>query len=81
MSTSSYRSVEPLYIVIVRDKNATQLLQQWAKNLGVQVGITDNRMKIYDVRTFNLFQLHWDHSWDSVTIWDCWTRRHITMFG
>jgi|LakMenEpi03Aug12_release.lakeMendotaPanAssembly.Ray.scaffolds.fasta_scaffold612801_3 hypothetical protein len=77
MSTISARSVEPLYIIIVREKNGQQLLQQWAKTQSVNVSIDTNRMKVFDARAFHLFQLNWAHSWENVTIWDCWLRRHI----
>ena len=77
MSLSNVRSNEPLYIVIVREKNAQQLLQSWAKSLNVQVSIDANRMKIYDLRTLHLFQLNWKTSWENVSVWDCWLKRHV----
>jgi hypothetical protein len=77
MSLTNARSIEPLYIVIVREQNAQQLLQEWAKSAGVNVTIESNRMKIFESRSFDLFNLSWPHSWDQVTIWDCWRRQHI----
>ena len=77
MSTTSYRSTEPLYLVIVRETNAQSMLQDWAKSSRSQVSIDGNRMKMFDNRSFSLFQLQWTHNWDNVTIWDCWAKRHI----
>lgn len=77
MSTSNYRAAEALYIIIVRDKNAEQLLKQWAKSANVQVSIDANRMKVFEQRSLSLFQIQWPHDWEQVTIWDCWNKRHI----
>jgi len=78
MSIFSFRSTEPLYIVYLRDSNAHQMLQQWAKTYaGGVVTVETNKMKIYEVKTLHLFQITWDHSWDNILIWDCWTKRHI----
>jgi hypothetical protein len=77
MTISNFRAPEALYLVIIRDKNAEQLLKSWAKSSNVQVTIENNKMKLYEQRTLNLFQLNWTHGWGDVTIWDCWNRRHI----
>ena len=77
MTISNFRSNEALYIVIVRDKNAEQLLKQWAKSANVQVSIDSNRMKIFEQRSLSLFQIQWQHDWEQVTIWDCWNRKHM----
>jgi hypothetical protein len=77
MSISNFRAQEALYIVILRDKNAEQLLKQWAKDSNVQVSIENNRMKIFEQRGLSVFHLNWSHEWDNVTIWDCWNKRHI----
>ena len=77
MTISNFRSNEALYIVIIRDKNAEQLLKQWAKSANVQVSIDSNRMKIFEQRSLSLFQMQWQHDWEQVTIWDCWNRRHL----
>ena len=77
MSTKNFRSTEPLYLVIVRDKNAEQLLRNWAQEQKIQVTIENNRMKLFEQRGLTLFQMNWTHNWNNVTIWDCWNRRHI----
>jgi hypothetical protein len=77
MTITPTRSVEPLYIVIVREKNAQQLLIEWAKSNNAQVSIDTNRMKIFDNRAYSLFQVSWPHNWDNVLVWDCWLKRHI----
>lgn len=77
MTISNFRASEPLYIVIVREKNAEQALRNWARSANVQVTIETNRMKIFETRTLSHFQMHWSGDWTQVTIWDCWNKRHI----
>lgn len=77
MSIKNFRSNEALYLVIVRDKNAEQLLRSWASEQNVQVSVESNRMKLFEQRGLTLFQMNWAHSWNNVTIWDCWNKRHI----
>jgi hypothetical protein len=79
MTISNFRATEALYIVIVRDRDAERLLREWAKTCRVQVTIENNRIKIFEQQTLNLFQLSWPGSLDSVTIWDCWNKRHIYL--
>jgi hypothetical protein len=79
MTISNFRASEALYIVIVRDKNAEQLLKNWARGAGVQVTIDGNRMKIFEQRSFSLFQMSWNHDMNNVTIWDAWNKRHINL--
>lgn len=77
MTISNFRATEPLYIIIVREKNAETLLRDWAKTNALSVTIENNRMKIFDQRSFDIFSMMWPGSWESVTIWDTWNRRHI----
>lgn len=77
MSVKNFRSNEALYLVIVRDKDAEQQLRDWAREQNVQVTVENNRMKLFEQRGLTLFQMNWTHSWNNVTIWDCWNRRHI----
>ena len=79
MTISNFRATEALYIVIVRDKNAEQLLKSWAKSANAHVTIDTNRMKIFEQRSLSVFQMNWAHSWDNVTIWDVWNKRHIGL--
>ena len=77
MTISNFKAQEALYIVILRDKSAEQLLKQWAKESNVHATIENNRMKIFEQRGLSMFHLTWAHGWDNVTIWDCWHKRHI----
>lgn len=77
MTISNFRATEPLYLVIIRDRNAEQLLKDWARSANAQVKIEGNRMQLFEQRTFDLFQMNWNGEWNTVTIWDCWNRRHI----
>ena len=77
MSITSHKASEALFIIIIRDKNAEQQLKAWAKSNNVHTTVESNRMKIYEQRVLSMFQIHWPHDWELVTIWDCWNRRHI----
>jgi len=73
------RSVEPLYIVIIRGTGAETLLRAWSQQHRAQVQIQDNRMKLYELKDLTTFQMTWRGDWNSVQIWDCWNRRHIDL--
>jgi hypothetical protein len=77
MSIPNFRSPEALYLIIVREKNAEQLLREWARANNFRGTIENNRMKLYEHQSLNLFQVNWAHNWNNVTIWDYWNRRHI----
>lgn len=79
MTISNFRASEPLYLVIVREKNAEHLLKTWAKTSNCQVSIESNRMKIFDQRSLSVFQMTWTHGYDNVAIWDTWNKRHIDL--
>lgn len=79
MSIGSYRSHEPLYIVILRLEQANRLLRDWAKESKISVTIENNRMMIHDHRSLEVFRIEWPHGWDEVVVWDCWNRRHIDL--
>jgi hypothetical protein len=79
MSISNFRSSQALYLVIIRDRNAEQLLKDWARSANAAVTIENNRMKIFEQRSLSLFQLNWPHNWNDVTIWDYWKREHINL--
>lgn len=77
MTISNFRALEPLYIIIVRDKNAEAALRNWARTANVQVQIETNRMKIFEQRGLSIFQMTWPGAWKQVTVWDVWNKRHI----
>ena len=79
MTISNFRAAEPLYIVIVRDRNAEQQLKTWAREANCQVNIENNRMKIFEQRSLSVFQITWSHGYDNVTVWDAWNKRHIDL--
>ena len=79
MTISNFRASEPLYLVIVREKNAETMLRTWAREANCQVTIETNRMKIFESRSLSIFQMTWTHSFDNVTIWDTWNKRHIDI--
>jgi len=79
MTIPTYRATEALYIVIVRDRDAECMLRDWARANHQQVAIENNRMRLFEDRSLNLFQMTWAHGYDSVTIWDAWNKRHIDL--
>lgn len=79
MTISNFRASEPLYLVIVREKNAEQLLRDWAKSANCQVQIENNRMKIFEQRSLSMFQMTWAHGYHNVSVWDAWNKRHLDL--
>lgn len=80
MTVSSYRTGEPLYTVIYRDSAARDRLIKWSQtSRSIAARVEDNRMHIFDHNTFSLFIVTWTHSWDTVVIWDPWSKRHINI--
>lgn len=79
MTISNFRASEALYVVIVREKNAEQLLKDWARSANAQVTIETNRMRIFEQRSLSLFRMQWNHGFDNVTVWDAWNKRHIDL--
>lgn len=80
MSITNVRTVEPLYIVIVRNQQAENLLKSWVKDNRIEhTQVTGNRMMIHHRNAFDQFCLTWNHNWDLVTVWDTWQRRHIYL--
>jgi len=79
MTISNFRATEALYIVIVRDRDAERNLREWARGANAQVTIENNRMKIFEDRSLNLFNVTWAHDWANVMIWDVWNKRHIEI--
>ena len=81
MTISSYRAVEPLYIVILRNSTqAESLLRSWIKDNKIDhATVSGNRMMLHDQRAFEKFKVTWTHNLNSTTIWDTWLRRHIYL--
>ncbi len=77
MTISSFRSSEPLFVIIVRQDGAERLLRSWAKLNHLQVTIEGNRMRLFEQRALDLFHMNWEHGWQNVMVWDCWNKRHI----
>lgn len=81
MSLPSYRAVEPLYIVILRNNpQAEAKFKSWIKDHRVEhVAVQGNRMMMHHQQAFDRFMITWRDNWDNVTIWDTWNRKHIYM--
>ena len=79
MTISNFRATEALYIVIVRDRDAERMLREWARANNTQVTIENNRMRLFEDRSLNLFNVTWQHDWANVMIWDTWNKRHIEI--
>jgi hypothetical protein len=76
MSSPQYKEI--LYTVIFRNNDATNRFKKWiTTSKSIQAKIENNRLHIFDHNTLNLFVVSWQHGWEDVMIWDCWTKRHI----
>lgn len=81
MTISTYRAVEPLYIIILRNHpNAEQLFKSWIKENRIEhTNVNGNRMMMHDQRAFENFRVTWTHSLNNITVWDTWLKRHIYL--
>ena len=74
----TYRSHEPLYIIVVRGPDAERHLRDWARDHGVPAHVENNRIRLFEMHHLNSFEMTWTHDWAQVSIWDCWNRRHLS---
>lgn len=80
MSIPTYRAVEPLYIVMLRNGQAEPMFKNWIRNNQIEHAVVNNnRMMLYHQQAFDRFVVTWSHDWSAVTVWDTWNRRHIYM--
>jgi hypothetical protein len=79
MTLSTYRSHEPLYTVTVRHTDGEKWLRQFVRECQIQASVDKNRMHIFENHGLTKFQMKWKYSWQNVTVWDCWNRRHIMV--
>jgi hypothetical protein len=81
MTISTYRAVEPLYIIILRNSTqAESLFRGWIKHNKIDhANVSGNRMMLHDQHAFEKFKITWTHNLSSTTIWDTWLRRHIYL--
>lgn len=79
MTITSYRAVEPLYIIILRNNNqAESLFRNWIRDNKVEhANVNGNRMMLHDQRSLEQFRVSWNHSLSTIMVWDTWNRRHI----
>lgn len=73
------RQGEALYIIILRDPQAQNLLKTWATKNKQDVQVANNRMSLYSQHSLNQFQVTWTNSWANITVWDTWNKRHIYL--
>ena len=81
MSIPTYRAVEPLYIVMLRNNTqAESMFRTWIKENRIEhANISGNRMMLHDQRAFEQFRVTWSHNMNSITVWDTWMKRHIYL--
>lgn len=79
MTISSFRTVEPLYIVTIRGNNqAESLFRDWLQQHPVKnVTLQNHRLLLHDQTSFEKFRLTWNSG--EVAVWDTWNRRHIYL--
>ena len=80
MSIPTYRAVEPLYIVMLRNGPAEPMFKNWIRNNKIEHAVvSNNRMMLHHQQAFDRFVVTWSHDWSAVIVWDTWNRRHIYM--
>jgi hypothetical protein len=81
MTITTYRAVEPLYIITLRNNTqAEQLFKSWVRDNRIEhAHITGNRMMLHAQPAFDTFLVTWRHNMSLITVWDTWNRRHIYL--
>lgn len=78
MTLPVYKNGDPLYTIICRADDAKSKLSKWiATSRSIQARIEDNRIQIFDHNTLMIFVVTWQHAWDNILVWDCYTKRHV----
>jgi len=79
MSIPTYRAVEPLYIVMLRNNTqAEPLFKTWIRRHQIDhATVNGNKMMLHHQQAFDRFLVTWTHEWAAITVWDTWNRRHI----
>ena len=79
MPLPCYRAVEPLYIIILRNNpQAESRFKSWIKDHRVEHAVVHgNKMMLHHQQALDRFMITWKDSWDTITIWDTWNRKHI----
>jgi len=81
MSITSYRAVEPLYIIFLRNNTqAESMFKAWIKTNRVEhANVNGNKMMLHDQHSFEQFKITWTHDMSTITVWNTWNRRHIYL--
>lgn len=74
-----YRPADPLYIVAVKTARGEQQLRQFVRDKKLNATVEGPRMRLYDDRSYSVFNVCWSHGWQDVVIWDCWHRRPVPI--
>ena len=81
MTITTFRNVEPLYIVILQHTNQPEaLFKSWIKTNRIDhASVTGNKMMLHDRHGLEKFRVTWMHSMEMITVWDTWNKRHIYL--
>jgi len=81
MTITNYRTVEPLYIIFLRNTTqAEAMFKAWIREHRIEhANVTGNKMMLHSPSAFEQFRITWQHGVSSITVWDTWNRRHIYL--
>lgn len=77
--SSDHRSSDPLYIITLRRPDAESLLRTFCQGQRLAAAVENNRIKLFDDRSYAVFNLRWTHGWHDVTVWDVWHKRSLPI--
>jgi hypothetical protein len=79
MSIPSYRSVEPLYIIILHNNTqAESQFRAWIRNNKIDHAVVNgHKLMLHHQQALDRFMVTWHNNWEQIVIWDTWNRRHI----
>ena len=81
MSGTSYRAVDPLYILIMRNNTGAEAaFRNWIRTNRIEnATVSGSKMMLHDQRSFEMFKVTWSGNINNITIWDTWSKRHIYL--
>ena len=81
MSGVTYRAVEPLYILIMRNNTGAEAaFRNWIRTNRIEnATVLGSKMMLHDQRSFEMFKVTWSGNITNITIWDTWSKRHIYL--
>ena len=78
MTLPQYKNGDALYTIICRADDAKAKLSKWTTtSRSIQARVEEHKLQVYDHNTLMIFVVTWNHSWDTILVWDTYQKRHL----